>query len=149
MGHSGGEYYMLAERLLGWRWLSFVDIPCLGTPGYPKECRVRRFFPPDNKMHPTKKGRAAWAKWFADNPTEPATGDEPLAYCYGSSCGPHMLPELHEFEQELKRSGRAGDYVDALRGVCGDEFAMVTASHGQRLEALVAVVTSPRAGEVK
>lgn len=73
---------LVAKRLFGWRWMSYVGVPIKGTPGYPKKCRVRDF------MSPKRMADDRWQAMLRDNESRPATGDEPLAYHYCSSQGP-------------------------------------------------------------
>lgn len=111
--------YAVAEEFFGWRWLTFFGRPERGTPGYPAECQVRRFFPPEKELH------KSWLNWFKENPTAPATGDEPLDYSYCSSNGPHPVPfvtgdfnAVHEMEKEIDRRKRWKRYQEILAGQC-------------------------------
>lgn len=105
----------VAEELFGWKWLAFTCRPTRSHPEYPKEMRVRRFYPPVESL-----GKQ-WAAYFKEHPHEPATGDEPLSYCYCSSNGPHMVPHFsgHEdailqMEKELHRRKLWDDYQGFL-----------------------------------
>jgi hypothetical protein len=137
----------IAESLFGWRWLSYVGRPIRSTPDYPREQRVRRFFPPEAVLH------KSWLKWFVENPTEPATGNEPLDYCYCSSNGPHMptdfgsLEGCAEIEAELQRRGLEDRYVEHLEAITkGDKFSLLTATPKQRCKAaLMAIQPKPEA----
>jgi hypothetical protein len=72
-------------QVLGWKWISFIGIPIKGTEGYPKECRVRQFFPPSQLK--------AWKEHLEKHEGRDADGTEPLSY-YGSSQGPGIPPRL-------------------------------------------------------
>ena len=103
--------WAIAEEFFGWKWLSFIDTPTKSTPGYPKKTRVRRFF---------SEGLLdsdAWATWLDDHDRAPATGDEPLAYCYCSSHGNESVPHysghhdaIAELEAEIRKRGLWSDY---------------------------------------
>lgn len=108
----------VAQKFFGWRWLAYFGRPTRAHPEYPKEMRVRRFFPPDTELG------ERWAEWFAHRPVSPANGDEPLCYCYSSSMGPHIVPDytgdenaIREMERELHRRGLLKAYRKRLRGV--------------------------------
>lgn len=113
----------IAEEIFGWRWLAYKDTPVRGTPGYPAECRVRRFFPP--KTLENKK----WQEYFAEiGGYEPANGDEPLDYSYCSSFGPAMVPHfsghrdaIDDMETELEKRGLFNEYVKHLTNQLGDD----------------------------
>lgn len=97
----------IAEELFGWKWLAFTGIPTRGTPGYPANMKVRRFFPPEALTHDQ------WNEYFHEiGGYEPATGKEPLDYCYCSSSGPHAVPwfsgdlgEARNIEHEIEKRG--------------------------------------------
>jgi hypothetical protein len=78
----------LAIRLLGWKWMSFVGIPTRGTEGYPRECRVRRLFSPQELKDKRLKD------YFQKHDLAEATGEEPLSYAYCSSQGPAIPPRF-------------------------------------------------------
>jgi len=78
----------ICEEMLGWKWMSFVGTPVRGTDGYPAKCRVRQF------LSPKSLKSAGWQEYLAENDGREATGDEPLAYCYCSSCGPECPPRI-------------------------------------------------------
>lgn len=67
----------IAEKVLGWKWVSFTSTPVRAAPGYPEKCRVREFVSPN--------GRKNLESHFDD--VEDSDGTEPLAYCYCSSQG--------------------------------------------------------------
>lgn len=116
--------HAIAERLFGWRWIAFRGMPtndhplyddpvCRGGPGI----RVRRF------MSPEALKSEQWQQYWAEHEGAPATGDEPLAYCYCSSCGPAMVPHFSGHEDAAKQMERALDkrglwtaYENALGG---------------------------------
>lgn len=75
-------------EVLGWKWIAFVGVPVKGTDGYPEKQRVRQLFSP--KQLKSKQ----WIKILDQNDGRPATGDEPLAYCYCSSAGPAIPPRV-------------------------------------------------------
>lgn len=79
----------LAIRLLGWKWMSFVDVPVPLTPGYPAKCRVRQLFSKAQLADP------GWIEFLKDRSGAEATGDEPLSYSYFSSGG--MVAQLPRF----------------------------------------------------
>ncbi len=81
----------IARELFGWRWMSWIGIPTKGTPGYPKECRVRQLLSP---VAMEKRGSDYWRAYLADRDWRDADGSEPLAYCYCSSMGPEMVPDF-------------------------------------------------------
>lgn len=83
---TGRELDAAVAEMMGWRWLSFVGRPVRSTPSYPKECRVRQEFPPESQLS------QRWLDYLAELKAAPSVGDEPLAYCYESSMGPHQKP---------------------------------------------------------
>jgi len=96
------ELDILIAEMMGWRWVSFIDIPVRGTPGYPQECRVRRFFPPETLAD------EEWKSYLQKHDARDATGDEPLHYAYCSSMGPAF---------PLSPSTSAGDDYQVLQWV--------------------------------
>lgn len=83
--------YAVAEDLFGWEWLAYRSRPTRNHPDYYTEnatnVLVRRFFPPLRSLD------SIWAVWRENKQPVPAKGDEPLAYCYESSAGPHPVPQ--------------------------------------------------------
>lgn len=77
---------VVAEELLGYRWMSYIDTPVKETEGYPSECRVRSFFSPRQ----LKDKR--WLEYWSGRQLKEATGDEPLQYGYCSMRGPTCIP---------------------------------------------------------
>jgi hypothetical protein len=109
--------YAVAEELFGWRWMTCKGIPVRGTPDYPKECRVRRFYPPETLAN------KQWQEYFAEQGgIEPSTGKEPLDYSYCSSQGPACVPHfsgdhnaIAQMERELrKQKVQWGRYISIL-----------------------------------
>ena len=76
----------LAIRLLGWKWVSFIGIPVRSTEGYPAKRRVRQL------MSAKAMRDSGWQEFLEKHEGRDAVGDEPLAYCYGSSLGPAIIP---------------------------------------------------------
>lgn len=143
--------YYVAEVFFGWRWLAFNDIPVRGTPGYPAECRVRRFYPPDDELAESERGKRRWAEYFAERPHEPANGDEPLDYCYCSSNGPHCVPHFsghadacQELEREIRKRGLWSRYMEILAVQIGstDDPDLYLAPCDQKCIAALAAVGS-------
>ena len=115
----------IAEEFFGWRWLAANGIPVRGTEGYPNKVMCRRFFPPDDKLASSASGKRQWAEYFEETPHVPATGDEPLDYCYCSSNGPHRVPHfsghwdaIRELEVEIDRRKLWNDYESRLATIC-------------------------------
>lgn len=113
--------YYVAEVFFGWRWMSFHSRPVRSHPDYPKEMRVRRFYPPDDQLAESESGKKRWAAYFKEEPHETATGDEPLCYCYESSSGPHCVPHFSghadacvELEREVRKRGLWERYMEIL-----------------------------------
>lgn len=117
---------LIAAEFFGWRWLAFTGRPTREHPEYRTEnadkILVRQFFPPRKTMHKN------WDRWFAENPTQPATGEEPLSYCYCSSHGPHMVPHFsghdHEFRaviEELEQRRKFDEYLKHLGNIVGSD----------------------------
>jgi len=71
----------LAIKLLGWKWVSFIDVPIKGTEGYPKRCRVRQL------LSAKQMKSERWQSFLREREASDATGDEPLSYAYCSSQG--------------------------------------------------------------
>ncbi len=90
----------IAETFYGWRWMAWVATPIRGTPGYPRECRVRAFISPEQI--------AATSSWpvFRVSDGGPAKGDEPLHYWYCSSqfpCAPDAYSTDFTAAMDLNR----------------------------------------------
>ena len=79
---------IIAEKLFGWKWIAFIDIPTRDTDGYPKECYVRQFFSKKTLSDET------WQGLFLENKARDAKGTEPLSYRYCSSVGPECVPDF-------------------------------------------------------
>ena len=137
------EDLIIAEKLFGWRWMSFASTPVREDSRYPKECRVRQFF------SPAVASQERWVNYFATHRGRPAKGDEALAYCYSSRGGdPEHVPcytsdqeadllvlerveelwgessdERLDFNEALRAAGEyePGDYSRAALKVIGDE----------------------------
>ena len=112
--------HAVAEELFGWKWMAFKGIPIRDAPGYPEKCRVRRFISPESLKN------KRWKEYFAETNGAPATGEEPLSYCYCSSRGPEMVPHfsghadaVREMEDEINRRGLWDKYADALAAQVG------------------------------
>lgn len=117
--------YCIAEELFGWRWLAYMGRPTRSHPDYPKEMRVRRFYPPMKDMG-SKIVREQWEEHFQQVPHEPATGDEPLCYSYCSSNGSHRIPHfsghweaVRKMEIEIERRGLFEEYEKWIAGRVG------------------------------
>jgi hypothetical protein len=113
---------IIATEFFGWAWYAFEGIPVRETPGYPKECRVRQFFPPLDSVGPQ------YQRYMQEVPHEPADGSEPLSYRYCSSVGPHMVPhfsghagEFRAVIEELKSRGALDSYFEHLGNIVGSE----------------------------
>lgn len=79
----------------GYKWISWLDIPRKGTPGYPEEIRVRQL------MSPGQLNSDRWKAYWAKREGRYAVGSEPLSYAYYSSGGGvEMYPVATE--EELK-----------------------------------------------
>lgn len=98
--------HAIAEEFFGWRWLAYQGRPVRSHPEYPKEMRVRRFYPPDTELAKSKSNKQAWKEHFVECPHEPAKGDEPLCYCYESSMGPHMVPHFSGHAEAIAKLER-------------------------------------------
>lgn len=107
--------FAVAEELFGWKWWSYFGRPVRSHPEYPKEMRVRRFYPPLESLCDQ------WQDHFKRNPHEPAIGDEPLCYSYESMNGPHDVPHFsghrdacEDMEREIAKRGLFEKYFDFL-----------------------------------
>lgn len=86
--HVSNLDMQIAERLFGWKWMSWTGRPVHG-PHYPGPCRVKQFMSPEQLAH------KSWQEFFADPEiaAAPATGDEPYSYTHLSSgCNAAMVP---------------------------------------------------------
>ena len=72
----------MAERLFGWKWMSWRGIPAKDTPGYPRKCRVRQF------LSPEELGTTRWRSRLQVYEGREADRLEVLSYAYCSSCVP-------------------------------------------------------------
>lgn len=79
---------VILTQVLGWKWVSYIDIPVRGTEGYPSACRVRRLLSPKELKDPT------WIQHLIKKDGRDADGTEPLDYSYCSSAGPARPPRL-------------------------------------------------------
>ena len=82
-------YNTVLTKMLGWKWLSFIDTPTTGTEGYPQPCRVRMLFSPKQLKD------VEWQKYLQEAEVKDADGSEPLHYRYCSSMGPAVPPSLY------------------------------------------------------
>ena len=86
----------LAVLFLGYKWIAFNGKPVKSHPDYPKDMRVRRLFSPEQLDEPR------WADWLKERNAEPATGEEPLSYCYCSSQGFPHVPNFVVMVQDFR-----------------------------------------------
>lgn len=136
----------VAEELFGWKWIAFHGHPIRGRERCtPPKCKVRQFFPPDIFKN------ERWKEHFENSQWAPATGDEPLAYCYCSSMGPHTVPHFsgHEhdcvaMEKEIRKRKLWKEYRECLAGQIGsdDEERLHFANCESRCIAALAAVGS-------
>ena len=106
----------VAEAIFGWKWMSFIGIPVKGTPGYPKEMRVRQLMSPKQLRMPE------WERHFQLHDAREADGFEPLAYCYCSmgasnALVPHFsghLSAVAMMEKEVRDRGLWDKYRTQL-----------------------------------
>ena len=136
--------YLVAMELFGWRWLAWHGRPTHSAPDYPRERMVRRFFPPDSELDPS------WMDYFKEVSHVPATGDEPLAYCYCSSRGPHPVPHfssddgaIRDMEKEIHKRGLWNKYQEAIAAQVGpDSYAIASAAPAFKCAAALIAVGS-------
>jgi len=79
---------LVLTRVLGWKWMSWIDIPERGTPGYPRKMRVRQLLSPKQLKDPK------WIRLLEERDARDADGTEPFSYAYGSSAGPAQPPRI-------------------------------------------------------
>lgn len=82
------EKHQHVLKLLGWQWWAFTDVAVKSSPKYPRAERVRLFIKKD--LSPR------WEQYLNDKSAVPADMTEPLAYCYCSSGGHPMPPDLND-----------------------------------------------------
>ena len=79
---------LIAIRVLGWKWVSFIGTPIKGTACYPNKCRVRQLFSPE-QMNTTGWQESVFARDGGE-----VDGSEPLAYAYCSSHAAAIPPRM-------------------------------------------------------
>lgn len=77
----------LAVKLLGWKWITTIDVPTKDHPQYPEMMPVRRLMSPKQMADPS------WINHFHKCNAQPSDGTEPLSYCHDSSGG-WPLPKI-------------------------------------------------------
>lgn len=85
----------VAEKVFGWKWLSWIGIPVHSAPNYPVQCRIRSFVSPETRAN------SDWIWFWEGRDVRAATGNEPLAYRYCSS-QPGELPPCYHGCDDIK-----------------------------------------------
>lgn len=83
-----GIDYDIAEKFFGWKWIAYDGTPVRSAPGYPKECRVKRFFSPETLANQN------WGDHLKKSSSAAPVGDEALDYAYESTMHPQYPPQF-------------------------------------------------------
>lgn len=116
--------HIVASRLFGWRWISYIGIPMRGSPGYPSKQRVRQFLSPESLARPEWQSLLRDHEQGDPNGARDADGTEPLSYSYCSSQGPTRVPDFGGREDDMslkwarKRWRKQSDEWELFHALC-------------------------------